>query len=130
MILRYSLFWFVLMVVAIFNGIMRQALFQNLLGELTAHQLSTVTGILLVFVAVWLINKKWKIEAPQQALYIGFIWLIMTILFEFVFGHFVMGHSWARLFFDYNIFAGRVWLLFLLSLVFIPSIVYFLDKKT
>ena len=130
MILRYSLFWFVLMVVAILNGIMRQTLFHNLLGELSAHQLSTVTGILLVFFAVWLINKKWKIEARQQALYIGFIWLIMTILFEFVLGHFVMGHSWTRLFFDYNIFAGRVWLFFLLSLVFIPLIVYLLDRKS
>ena len=130
MILRYSLFWFVLMVVAILNGIMRQTLFHNLLGELSAHQLSTVTGILLVFFAVWLINKKWKIEARQQALYIGIIWLIMTIIFEFVFGHFVMGHSWTHLFFDYNIFAGRVWLFFLLSLVFIPLIVYLLDRKS
>jgi hypothetical protein len=130
MMLRYTLFWFVLMIVAIINGILRQAIYTDLLGELSAHQVSTVTGILLVFLAVWLINKIWRIESHRQAIFIGLIWFVMTILFEFGFGHYVMNHPWERLVHDYNIIAGRIWLLFLLSIIFIPSIVYRLSNRS
>jgi hypothetical protein len=130
MMLRYTFFWFVLMIVAIINGAIRQFIYTDLLGELSAHQVSTVTGILLVFLCVWLINKIWRIESYQQAIFIGLIWLVMTILFEFVFGHYVMDHPWEKLFYDYNIIAGRTWLLFLLSVIFIPSIVFRLSNKS
>jgi hypothetical protein len=29
--------------------------------------------------------------------------------FEFLVGHYVMGHPWSRLLHDYNILAGRLW---------------------
>ncbi len=58
------------------------------------------------------------IEQPdasaRQALSIGAIWLILTILFEFLFGHFVMSNSWSKLFADYNLLQGRVWVLILI----------------
>lgn len=130
MIIRYTIFWFALMIVAIINGAIRQTLYKDFLGELTAHQVSTFTAILLVFVSVWLINKIWIIESKRQAIFIGLIWLAMTILFEFVFGHYVMDHPWERLVHDYNIIAGRTWLLFLLSIIFIPSIVYRLTNTS
>jgi hypothetical protein len=34
--------------------------------------------------------------------------------FEFLVGHYVMGYPWIRLFHDYNIFAGRLWVVLLL----------------
>jgi hypothetical protein len=118
------------MVLAITNGILRQFLYSELMGELAAHQLSTFTGLLLIFLAVWLINKKWKMESAIQALYIGLIWLAITILFEFVFGHFVIGHTWDRLFADYNILAGRIWILFLAGITFMPTLVFRLDNTS
>ncbi len=130
MIRRYILFWFLLMMVAILNGILRQSLFLTSFGEHTAHQISTVTGIIFIFIVVWLLNKRWKIESRQQAVYIGLIWLLMTVLFEFGFGHFVMGHSWTHLLADYNLLAGRVWSLFLLFVFIVPSLVHHLDQKS
>ena len=35
-------------------------------------------------------------------------------LLEFIFGHVVMKNSWSNLLDDYNIFAGRVWIIVLL----------------
>jgi hypothetical protein len=35
---------------------------------------------------------------------IGILWLVLTVAFEFSFGHFVFGRSWEGLASDYNIF--------------------------
>jgi apolipoprotein N-acyltransferase len=58
------------------------------------------------------------------AIRIGLIWLVLTVMFEFGFGHFVAGHSWQRLLQDYNIRAGRVWLAILLWVAFAPYLFF------
>lgn len=60
----------------------------------------------------------------QQALIIGFNWLLLTVIFELLFGHYVMGHPWKRLFHDYNIFAGRLWSLILLWNFIGPYVIF------
>ena len=47
-------------------------------------------------------------------LLIGALWLTLTVVFEFGFGHYVIGHPWKYLLADYNIFKGRLWSLVLL----------------
>jgi hypothetical protein len=44
----------------------------------------------------------------------------LTVLFEFGFGHYVMGTPWHVLVADYNLLAGRVWLLVPLSMAAFP----------
>ena len=51
---------------------------------------------------------------------LGVAWTVLTVAFEFLFGHFVMGHPWSRLLHDYNLLAGRVWLLVLLTTLLAP----------
>ena len=46
-LLRYLLCWFLLAVVSVGNGILRQATYSDTLPELAAHQVSTFTGIVL-----------------------------------------------------------------------------------
>jgi hypothetical protein len=53
----------------------------------------------------------------------------MTIAFEFGFGHFVAGHSWASLLADYNLFNGRVWCLFLIWMTIMPFVIFRLSAK-
>ena len=120
----YISFWLVLMLLAVGNGILREATYGQILSELQAHQLSTLTGILAMTAAVWLLSLWKQPDSEQQALFIGIIWLFATVSFEFVFGHYVAGHSWQRLFQDYNLLAGRVWLLFLIWLVALPYAVF------
>jgi len=48
----------------------------------------------------------------------------MTVAFEFLFGHYVMGHSWHRLLQDYDLHQGRVWVLVLAWTAFGPCILY------
>jgi len=38
-------------------------------------------------------------------------WLVLTLAFEFLFGHYVGGHSWRSLLDDYDLLSGRLWVL-------------------
>ena len=95
---------------------MRQFTYGKLVSGLAAHQIS-------------LVNRFWPIESLTQAWTIGFCWLIMTVIFEFGFGHYVAGHDWEQLFADYNFFKGRVWLFFLIWVTALPLVVFKLASK-
>jgi hypothetical protein len=124
MILRYSLAWIPMVFIAILNGIFRESVLARVLPELRAHQISCLTGILLFFGYTWLFSLKWPLESTRQALTIGVIWLLLTVAFEFSFGHYVAHHSWGKLFQDYNILAGRLWVFVFLAVTLLPIIVF------
>ena len=126
MIVKYTLLWLLMPFIGIFNGTLREFIYKKYVGELLAHQLSCFTGILFFGLFVWMLSLKWKIQSSAQALTIGIIWLVLTIIFEFVFGHYVMHHPWSSLFHDYNILAGRLWILVLLFTSLSPYIFYML----
>ncbi|HSN51771.1 MAG TPA: hypothetical protein VLS87_04515 [Woeseiaceae bacterium] len=128
MIARYLFFWLILAVVAIMNGTLRQFVYGPHMPELAAHQLSTVTGILLAGITVWILNRFWPIGSAKEAWIIGACWFLMTVAFEFGFGHYVAGHSWSRLLADYNVLDGRVWSLFLVWIAVLPYVTWRLGK--
>jgi hypothetical protein len=128
MVMKYLTVWFLLAIVAVANGILRQGTYGRVVSELAAHQISTVTAILATSAVVWIVNRFWPIASAPQAWTIGACWLIMTIAFEFGFGHYVVGHSWAKLLADYNILEGRVWSLFLAWIAILPFVIFKISK--
>jgi hypothetical protein len=98
-----------MVLIAILNGAARESFYGKKMPELRAHQVSTASGALLLGVYIWILIRYLKPESAQQAINAGLLWLVLTVAFEFIFGRFVVGHSWARLFRDYNVFAGRLW---------------------
>lgn len=122
--IRHVLFWIVLMTIGVLNGILRVMTYGKMTSDLVAHQLSTIIGILLSGSAVWYLWKHWPLESARQAWLTGIIWFFLTIIFEFGFGHFIMGHSWQLLFADYNITNGRLWLFFLIWILIMPYLFY------
>jgi hypothetical protein len=119
---KYIFGWFILLVAAIINGAIREGVYKQQLGDLGAHQLSTLTGILLFAVLIWGMARLWPIPTQKEAWRIGILWVMMTVCFEFLFGHFVMGHSWERLLHDYNLLEGRVWILVLIWTLLAPRV--------
>jgi uncharacterized BrkB/YihY/UPF0761 family membrane protein len=124
MILKYLIAWFPMVIIGILNGVLRKACYETALGELRAHQVSTLSGVILFGLYIWLLSRQWHLESSQQAFLVGVIWLLMTVGFEFLFGHFVAGHSWNRLLHDYNIFEGRLWVLILIWITIAPYCFY------
>jgi hypothetical protein len=116
--------WFPMLLIAILNGWLRESWYGRHFGDLRAHQISTLTGIVLFGIYIWTVSRIWPLESARQAIAVGLIWLAMTVCFEFLFGHFVARHSWNRLLRDYNIVAGRLWGLLILWITFAPYIFY------
>jgi len=54
--------------------------------------------------------------------------MLLTVMFEFSLGR-LTNKSWEYLLESYNIFAGRIWLLFLVSLFLLPYVCYALRNK-
>lgn len=125
---KYFLAWFPMILVAIINGLFREKFIVNYVSELRAHQLSTVSMILLFGGYVWTLFKIWMPSSVNQTIQIGLLWLVLTVLFEFLFGHYVAKHSWSKLLHDYNLLEGRVWVLVLIWITVAPYIVYQLQK--
>jgi len=128
MIVKYAVAWLLMPIIGIINGTIRQYAYSNALGELRAHQVSTVTGIFLFGLYIWALTLTWKIRSSAEAIAIGLIWLTLTIAFEFLFGHYVMKHSWSRLLHDYNLFEGRLWVLVLLWVTAAPYVFHKLSN--
>ena len=122
----YFFLWFPMVLIAILNGTLRVKILMKYFNELRAHQISVLSGITLFAIFIWIITGIWLIESSSQAWMIGFMWLLMTILFEFIFGHYVMKHSWEKLFVDYNIFKGRLWFVVLIWVTIAPYLFFYL----
>jgi hypothetical protein len=111
-----------MILIGLFNGVMREATYGKTLTPLRAHQVSTLTGSILFGLYIWGLTLRWGLESAQQALIIGSIWLLLTVLFEFSFGRLVVKHSWSQLLGDYNLLAGRVWILVLIWIAIAPLV--------
>ena len=122
--LKYVLAWIPMLLIAIANAALRDLWYGKRVTELQAHQISTITAIPLFAVYIWIVIRFWPPESSGQVLVVGVLWLGLTIAFEFLFGHYVSGLSWNRLFHDYNLAAGRIWVLIPLWLLVAPYIFY------
>lgn len=125
--IRYFLLWLPMIVLAFANATLRELVFVKHFKELRAHQLSTLTLILLCAVYTGALFSLLHIKNTSQALLAGAIWVVLTVLFEFSLGRFV-NRTWASLLQDYNIAAGRIWLLFLICLFLMPWLFYGFKK--
>ena len=125
---KYLLAWIPMVVIAIANGAMREALFTKRLGELRAHQVSCATGLFLFSLYVWALTRIWPLPSSEQAFTIGLIWLALTVAFEFSFGHFARGLPWSELLHDYDVLAGRLWVLVLVWVTIAPYFFYRLQR--
>jgi len=131
--LQSVLVWIVIAIITILFGAFREAVFIPATGlnGTVARALLLPVAIIYIFSAAYLFFKTTKAQYQMKhALRIGILWLVLTIVFEFIFGSIVMGNSLSFLVADYNLFAGRVWSLFLLTLVVAPlvTVKYLLTK--
>ncbi|HYD93229.1 MAG TPA: hypothetical protein VEB18_02105 [Candidatus Paceibacterota bacterium] len=124
LLLRAILTWVLFIPIAIANGIVRESFYASYVGDLAAHQISTIIAIgAYVALAYAMLHKK-VVDVPMKVLWlIGALWVVMTVAFEFGFGHYIDGAPWSELIADYNLFAGRVWGLFLLGIFVTPRLV-------
>ncbi|MBU0622301.1 MAG: hypothetical protein KJ795_10665 [Gammaproteobacteria bacterium] len=120
--IRYLVAWLVLLAVAMLNGALREFTFGKYVSELAAHQLSCLIGILLFAVVIRQYVRLWPPVSAQQAWHIGLFWMVLTVVFEFLFFHYVAGHPWQVLLANYDMSAGRLWPLILIWVAVAPYV--------
>ena len=114
--------WCPFVVVAIVNGSLRDALLTPRLGEFGGHITSTILLCAAMLVVTWLTIGWIRPAKSTEALLIGGGWVLTTVAFEFLAGHYVFRAPWVRLLADYNLVGGRIWLLVLATSAFAPLI--------
>ena len=127
-ILKYFLAWFPMLLLAIANGALRDLVYKKYVGELAAHQVSTFSLIILFAVYIGFIIKWIPLASANQAMLVGLLWLVLTLAFEFGFGRY-RGNSWEKLFADYNLLKGRLWILIPVWVAIAPYVFFRLTNR-
>ena len=127
--LKAAVVWFVMALFAILNGILRENLLIPSLGETIAQPLSGILLSILIFILTYLFFPFFAKHKSLTYLLIGVQWISMTLAFEFLFGHYVLGKSWLQILEVFNIFTGNLFTLALLVTLFAPLLVSQQRKK-
>jgi predicted permease len=123
--------WVLLMSVETIHGIARGVLLVPLTGDLAARQIGVVVGsILILFIAFLAIN--WiETKNLSQLLIIGAMWAILTLMFEFLLGHFVLGLTTDRILSDYDVTREGFMIIGMLVMILSPAIAHVVrNRKT
>ncbi|MCM2339310.1 MAG: hypothetical protein NDI62_02535 [Burkholderiales bacterium] len=121
-------FWFALLVLALVNAGIREMIYKPILMPYIgtwAHQISSITGILIFFSAIYIFFLNIKEEySKKDAKKIGFLWFGMTLIFETWMNLFLQNLSVKEILETYYFWNGETWIFVLASLVISPMIAY------
>lgn len=111
--------WSVIAVAMVLNGGLRTVVLAPLFGDRAARQISASTGAaIIVFIAYLLIS--WLEPRTRISLFvIGSIWVGLTLVFDVALGR-IMGLSWQRILFEFDVTNGALMLPLLLVVLFSP----------
>ncbi len=122
--------WFVFFIFAFLNGTIRNIFLEPTLGEYPAHVIAATALSGFVLVVTYIFVTQVRVPFSKlDFLLVGFLWVIATVIFEFAFGHYIMGNPWETLLADYNILEGRLWPVILACELFGP-LIFSLVKRT
>jgi hypothetical protein len=121
--------WLGMLALAFANGTVRVAGYQPLVGETAARQIATAVLIALLGGYVWLLQRRVPLPDASTAYAVGGLWALLTLGFEFGFGHYVAGTAWSELLADYDLSRGRIWVLVPIATVLAPAVVHAVQAR-
>ena len=120
MIARAVVVWVAILVLASLNGAAREAWLVPRTGGVAGRVLSTLLLSALILLVTWLTIGWIAPGTRSDALLVGGLWLILTLMFEFLAGHYLFHQPWAALLEDYDITRGRIWVIVVLWVFLAP----------
>lgn len=127
--LKTSMIWVMIALLAILNGIFRESILVSYLGQSMALSVSGITLCLIVFIVTYLSFPLFGKHHALTYFFIGLQWVFMTLLFEFFFGHYMMGKSWSDILQVFNIMKGNLFIIVLIISLFSPLFVAKIKSK-
>jgi len=120
MLLPAGVVWLGILALAFANGALRELWIIPRTSDLTGHVVSTFILCAAIAMTSWLTIGWIGPRSSSEAWTIGAGWLILTLAFEFLAGHYLFGNPWSRVLADYNILRGRIWILVLATTLLAP----------
>lgn len=117
---RAFLVWLLIMFAESVHGTLRTLFLAPQVGDFRARQISFLTGMLLIFGVAYLLIRWMRAETTKALFAVGLLWLVLTVLFEFGLGLFVLNYSWERMLEDYDISRGGLMGFGLAFMLFAP----------
>jgi hypothetical protein len=114
--------WLIIVCVESVHGTLRAMYFAPYVGDFQSRRIAVFTGSLLILLIAYLFIRWIRAETTLSLIFVGLLWLALTLLFEVSFGRFVLGFSWERLASDYDISRGGLLPFGLILLMFSPLI--------
>lgn len=114
--------WLVMLIVAFVNGAIREILIVPRVGEELGHVIGVIVFSGAIFGLTYIFVKALGPLPASMLFYLGLFWLVLSLLFEFGFFHYVMHEPWSELLADYNIFRGRLLIVVWLTTLFSPLV--------
>ena len=105
-LLRGFSVWLVIIFAESVHGTLRQLFLAPLTGDFTARRIAFFVGMALIFLIAYLYIRWIRAENAKQLFAVGLMWAILTLLFEFGLGIFVLNYSWERVKEDYDASRG------------------------
>lgn len=119
-ILRAFLVWLMIMFAESVHGALRTFFLAPAVGDLRARQISFFSGTLLILLITCFFIRWIRAATMKSLFFVGLMWMVLTVLFEFCLGHLILGYSWKRMFEDYDITRGGLMAFGLLFMIVAP----------
>lgn len=112
--------WLIILPAMIANGIARELVIRRAVGAAGAEAISATTGIMIIVVLTRYLLRPLAGRPPATLVRASLTLVLLTVAFEFLFGHYVDRRSWGELIANYAIWRGHLWPLVLTTLAFMP----------
>ncbi|MBL6446643.1 hypothetical protein JMN32_09995 [Fulvivirga sp. 29W222] len=126
---KIIVYWLPMPALGMINGIARGAIYGESLGEPLAHQVSALTLMLLLLIYGVIIRGKLNLSSILITLKHGAIWVLLTVLFEFILGLWVFQQPLEEVLYNYNIAEGQWWPFVLLFVFALPFLLKYGSKR-
>lgn len=121
--------WILILVLAILNGIFREALLLPNLGRPASFLISGILLSSLIFIVAVLLARRLHLISTLRCLFTGLLWLSLTLIFEFGFGGLMQGKTWAQMMEACTFRDGNLWPMVLLTTLFAPLLAARMHRK-
>lgn len=119
-LLRGFSVWLVIVFVESVHGTLRQLFLAPIVGDFPARRIAFFTGMALIFLIAYLFIRWIRAENAKQLFAVGLMWAILTLLFEFGLGNFVLNYSRERMLEDYDVSRGGLMGFGIVFMIFAP----------
>lgn len=117
---RAFLVWLLIIFTESIHGTIRQIFIAPLIGNFPARRMAFFVGLILILAIAFLFIRWINAPSVKSLLLVGLVWAILTLVFEFGLGFFVLNYPRERIFEDYDISRGGLMGFGILFMFFAP----------